>query len=146
MVHTVLVCKMVRTDPETGKDTFTITHFSSKTHSMISAEDVKNEYLVMKEKMLKSLANYQKLGSGWRLHSIEMLEIFITKFTPLEGKSYKPFPLSIAKKKAVINMENNNDQCFKWAVTRALNPVSIKSLKGSRKPLKPRLKNITGMT
>ena len=52
-----------------------------------------------------------------------MLEIFITKFSPLEGKSYKPFPLSIAKKKAVINMENNDDQCFKWAVTRALNPV-----------------------
>ena len=114
---------MVRTDPETEKDTFTIAHFSSKTHSMISAEDVENEYRVMKEKMLESLANYQKLGSGWRLHSIEMLEIFITRFTPLERKSYKLFPLPVANKKAAINMENNDDQCFKWAVTRALNPV-----------------------
>ena len=34
-VHTVLVCKMGRTNPETGKDTLTIAHFSSKTHSMI---------------------------------------------------------------------------------------------------------------
>ena len=122
-VHTVLVCKMVRTDPETGKDTFTIAHFSSKTHSMISEEDVKNEYTTMKEKMLESLAGYQKLESGWRLQSVEMLEIFITKFKPLNGKSYKPFPKFIAKKKAVINMENDDDQCFKWAVTRALNPV-----------------------
>ena len=111
-VHTVLVCKMVRTDPETGKDTFTIAHFSSKTHSMISEEDVKNEYLTMKEKMLENLAKYQKLGSGWRLQSVEMLEIFITKFRPLNGKSYKPFPKFIVKKKAVINMEND-DQCFK---------------------------------
>ena len=78
--HTVLVCKMVRTGPETGKNTFTIAHFSSKTHSMISEEDVKNEYLTMKEKMLESLAKYIKLGSGWRLQSVEMLEIFITKF------------------------------------------------------------------
>ena len=122
-VHTVLVCKMGRTNPEIGKDTLTIAHFSSKTHSMISEEDVKNEYPVMKEKMLESLAKYQKLGSGWRLLSVEMLEIFITKFKPLNGKSYKPFPKLIVKKKAVINMENDDDQCFKWAVTRALNPV-----------------------
>ena len=114
---------MVRTNPETEEDTFTIAHFSSKTHSMISEEDVKNEYSVMKEKMLESLAKYQNLGSGWRLHSIEMLEIFITKFKPLGGKSYKLFPNAIVKKKAVINMENDDDQCFKWAVTRALNPV-----------------------
>ena len=122
-VHTILVCKIVRADPETAKDTFTIAHFSSKTHSMISAEDVETEYPIMKEKLLESLANYQKLGSGWRLHSIEMLEIFITKFKPLGGKSYKPFPKTIVKTKAVINMENNDDQCFKWAVTRALHPV-----------------------
>ena len=122
-VHTVLVCKMVRTDPETGKNSFTIAHFSSKTHSMISEEDVNNEYPTMKEKMLESLAKYQKLGSSWRLQSVEMLEIFITKFKPLNGKSYKPFPKVIVKKKAVINMENDDDQCFKWAVTRALNPV-----------------------
>ena len=122
-VHTVLVCKMVRTNPETGKDTLTIAHFSSKTHSMISEEDVKNEYPIMKEKMLESLATYQRLGSGWRLQSVEMLEIFITKFKPLNGKSYKPFPKVIVMKKAVINMENDDNQCFKWAVTRALNPV-----------------------
>ena len=122
-VHTVLVCKMVRTNPETGKDTFTIAHFSSKTHSMISEEDVKNEYPTMKEKMLESLATYQRLGSGWRLQSVEMLEILITKFKPLNGKSYKPFPKVIVKKKAVINMENKDNQCGKWAVTRALNPV-----------------------
>ena len=131
-VHTVLVCKMVRTNPETGKDTFTIAHFSSKTHSLISEEDVKNEYSVMKEKMLESLAKYQNLGSGWRLHSIEMLEIFITKCKPLGGKSYKPFPETIVKKKAVINMKNNDDQCFKWAVTRALNPVERDSERSTK--------------
>ena len=77
----------------------------------------------MKGKMLESLATYQRLGSGWRLHSMEMLEIFITRFKPLNGKSYKPFPKVITKKKAVINMENNDDQCFKRAISRALNPV-----------------------
>ena len=122
-INTILTCKMVRTNPETGKDTFTISHFRSKMHRMISEEEIRSEYPVMKEKMLENLAKYQKLGSGWRLHSIETLEIFITKFKPLKGKSYKPFPSAITKKKAVINMENDDDQCLKWAITRALNPV-----------------------
>ncbi|CAB4006917.1 Hypothetical predicted protein, partial [Paramuricea clavata] len=29
------------------------------------------------------------------------------------------------KKKAIINMKNYDDECFKWAVTRALNPINI---------------------
>ena len=132
-VYTVLVCKMVRTNPETGINTFTITHFSSKTHSMINVEDVKNEYPSMKEKMLESFAKYQKLGSGWRLYSIEMLEIFITKFKPLNGKSYTSFPKLIVKKKAVINMKNDDNQCGKWAITRALNPVDRDSERITKK-------------
>ena len=98
----------------------------------------------MKEKMLENLAKYQRLGSGWRLHSIEMLEIFITKFKPLKGKSYKPFPKTIKNKKAVINMENDDDQCFKWAVTRALNPVK-RDAERITKILKTQAKIITGM-
>ena len=30
-------------------------------------------------------------------------------------------PKAIKNKRAVINMENEDNQCFKWAVTRALN-------------------------
>ena len=122
-VNTVLMRKMMRTDLVTGKDTITITHFRSNTHSIISEEDTTTEYPVMKEKMLESLAKFQRNGSGWSLHSVEDLEIFITKYKPLNGKSHKPLPKVIANKKAIINMENDDDQCFKWAVTRALNPI-----------------------
>ena len=29
----------------------------------------------------------------------------------------------LAAKKAIINLKNEDDECFKWAITRALNPV-----------------------
>ena len=122
-VNTVLVCKMVRSDPATGKKTITIAHFRSKTHNIVGEGDVAAEYDVMKGKMLESLAEFQRRGSGWQLHSVEKLEIFITKYTPLSGRSYKPLPKSIENKKAVINMNNDDNQCFKWSITRALNPV-----------------------
>ena len=125
-VNTVLVCKMVRSDPATGKKTFTIAHFKSKTHNIVGEGNFADEYVVMKEKMLESLAEFQMRGSGWQLHSVDKLEIFITKYTPLSGRSYKPLPKSIQNKKAVINMNNDDNQCFKWAITRSLNPVDIK--------------------
>ena len=86
-------------------------------------DNIRDEYSIIRERVLENFANFQRMGSGWRIHSIEGLEIFITKFNPVTGKSYTSFPKSITSKKAVINMENNDNQCFKWSVTRALHPV-----------------------
>ena len=68
------------------------------------------------------------------------LEINSFRYVPLRGRSYIPLPKELAVKKAIINMKNPDDQCFKWAVTRALNPVNRnaeridkKSAKTSRK-------------
>ena len=44
---------------------------------------------------------------------------------PLRGSTFLPLPSKISTKKAVINMKNNDDQCFKWSVVRALHPVDI---------------------
>ena len=45
------------------------------------------------------------------------------KYVPLSGSSYIPLPKFLAAKKAIINLKNEDDECFKWAITRALNPV-----------------------
>ena len=62
------------------------------------------------------------MGSGWRLHSIIRLELHTVRYNPLRGKSYIPLPKELANKKAIINMENDDNQCFLWCVLRALNP------------------------
>ena len=41
------------------------------------------------------------------------------------GSSYIPLPKFLAAKKAINNLNNEDDECFKWAITRALNPVKI---------------------
>ena len=101
---------------------------------------LRDTYEEMKGKMLESLTKFQKEGSGLQLHSIEGLDISIAKFKPLNGAGYSKLPPFIAKKKAIINMKNEkckegdkhcecekceeSKMCFKWAVTRALNPVN----------------------
>lgn len=42
---------------------------------------------------------------------------------PASGKSYIPLPNKLSNTKAIVNIMNNDNRCFKWAVTRALNPV-----------------------
>ena len=47
----------------------------------------------------------------------------MVKYERLGGSSYIPLPAFLAAKKAIISLKNENDECFKWAITRALNPV-----------------------
>ena len=39
------------------------------------------------------------------------------------ASSYIPLQKYLANKNAIINLKNNDDQCVKWAVTRAINPT-----------------------
>ena len=45
------------------------------------------------------------------------------KYLPLGSSSYIPLLKFLAAKKAIINLKNDDDECFKWAMARALNPV-----------------------
>jgi hypothetical protein len=114
---------MVRNDPKTGEEVSTVAHFRSKTHKLVGTDDTEEVHDIMKEKMLKSFSEYQKRGSGWRLRSVDLLEIHIGELQPLKGRGHKPLSESIKRKETIINMKNNDDECFKLAITRALNPV-----------------------
>ena len=45
------------------------------------------------------------------------LGLHTVKYEPLEGCSYIPLPDFLAAKRAIINLKNENDECFKWVVT-----------------------------
>ena len=55
------------------------------------------------------------------------------KYVPLGGSSYIPLPQFLAAKKAITNLKNEVDECFKWAITRALNPTEKNSERIDRK-------------
>ncbi|XP_075227278.1 uncharacterized protein LOC142327824 [Lycorma delicatula] len=59
---------------------------------------------------------FEGKGSGWTLVFIDGILIRINKYQPLRSTSYLPLPKEIYKRKAVINIKNNDDYCFKWAI------------------------------
>lgn len=44
----------------------------------------------------------------------------INKYQPLRASSFFKLPLQLMKKKACINVKNNDEFCFKWAIISAL--------------------------
>ena len=123
--YTTLKCVLVKIDRKTKDRIYTDFNGRSKTHTI--STQLGDTYEEMKGKMIESLSKFSKEGSGWQLYSIVGLDISIVKFNPLSGSGYSELPLFIRKKKAVINMKNEDNQCFKWAVTRALNPAKNNS-------------------
>ena len=119
----VLRCNMSKTDIATGETVLKLTYFKSFVEMVFQETDREELYQKCVDKMMESLAKFQIEGSGWFLHSIAGLDLHTVKYTPLKGSSFIKLPPHLAKKKAITNMKNEDDECFKWCVTRALNPV-----------------------
>jgi len=59
---------------------------------------------------------YTSKGSGFSFQHIDGMLLGIYTFTPMSGSSYLPLPASIDRKRATINPQNSDQQCFKWAI------------------------------
>ena len=123
-VKMVLCCKMKKTDIKTGKTIERDAYFHSDQEVNLESTDVDGLYDKMVDTMMERKANFQRHGSNWRFVSVLELEVHMVEYIPLKGSSWIELPEALKGKRAIINMKNEDDQeCFKWAVTRALNPV-----------------------
>ena len=119
----ILKCLMKIIDLKTGEETRVEAAFHSETTSNLSGTNEKKLLDIMIEEALENTAQFQRKGSNWRFAEVLKLELHFVDFVPLKGNFWIPLPEAISKKKAIINMNNEDDECFKLCVTRALNPV-----------------------
>ena len=76
-------------------------------------------------RLQNSVESFTSRGSGWNVSQIINLSLCIGVFRPLAGSSFIPTPAEIAKKQAVINIRNhNNNNCFQYSILAALHPAS----------------------
>ena len=98
--------------------------FHSKGLKLILMETDENEiYDEMVDEIEEEMQKAREaVGSGWRFERVIKLVLHTTKWEPLYGGSYIPLDPYLANKKALINMQNEDDKCFMWSVLRALYP------------------------
>jgi len=89
----------------------------------VKGSDTDDLYSEMSQVISGKITKFRRTGSNWYLISVVNLEVHMVDYKPLKGNSYIELPKALRGKRAIINMRNENDnECFKWAVTRALNP------------------------
>ena len=63
---------------------------------------------------------WSERGSGWILDKILEAFINVARYQPMRGGSYMPLPTKLKNKKAVLNIQNRDNQCLRWAIRAAL--------------------------
>lgn len=94
--------------------------YSTREHIL----DIYNEQC---DVIVKKMSEFQERDSGWTLIQIMHLEVNINQYKCIKGSNYIPLPRSILRKFACINVQNNDEYCFKWSLISALNPADLHS-------------------
>ena len=126
-VRLILNCEMTRKELFSESTQILNTFFHSETVENLEGTDESAVFDRSIQTIEERIQNFNQRGSNWRFERVLSLDVHFTDFQPLRGSTFLPLPSKISTKKAVINMKNNDDQCFKWSVVRALNPVEKNS-------------------
>ena len=118
-----LNCLMKRTDSD-GLTAIKKFAFHSIDNKIITESTDPHEiYQEMIDEIEEEIQKVENaVGSGWVFVEVEDLTLHIHKWNPLNAGSYIELPQFLKNKKALINMQNEDNKCFMWSVLRALNP------------------------
>ncbi|KAF2885890.1 hypothetical protein ILUMI_20282, partial [Ignelater luminosus] len=148
-IRTGVIINLKHTDPLTFlEDAFPMFKIRIqnilKNFPQIKVNTVFCEYV--QDDLIVQLEDFQEEESGWTLKSVVNLAININRYEPIRGSSYMPLPPEIVKKQAVINVKNNDDACFAWAVVSALHRAAKNSDRVSSYPHYSAVLNLDNIT
>ena len=83
---------------------------------------IKIEFDRFIERTKGEIEAWSERGPGWVLERIMAAYVNVARYKPLRGGTYLPLPANLAKKKAIINVKNRDNECFKWSLRAALFP------------------------
>ena len=81
---------------------------------------IKIEFDSFVETMKGEIVAWSARGSGWVLERIMVAYVNVARYQPLRGGTYLDLPQKLKNKKAIINVQNSDNECLKWALRAAL--------------------------
>ena len=96
-------------------------YFNSKTFLITNETDMKLSSQESQQQILNKIAQWISEGSGWIIQSINSHYINTVNYNPLKGSSYINLPQEL-KNKSLINLQNKDNECFRWCHIRHSNP------------------------
>ena len=101
-------------------------YFNSRAQIVINPNDFLPSLQLSQRQILNGIGVWLSEGSGWTVSSINEHYINIVVYEPMRGNSYIPLPVTLQNSaKGLINLQNKDDECFRWCHIRYLNPQMI---------------------
>ena len=98
-------------------------YFNSKTKILINENEINEVLQTSRQELIKAIGQWISEGSGWTIKSVDGHYINLTKYIPLKGSSYIELPTELRNSaKGLINLKNEDNECFRWCHIRYLNP------------------------
>ena len=99
-------------------------YFNSKPQTITNDEQINEALQLSKEQILNIIAQWISKSSGWTIESVNRHHLNIVQYQPMKGSSYIKLPQELRNSsKGLINMKNEDNECFRWCHIRYLNPV-----------------------
>ena len=98
-------------------------YFNSKSQIIINEFNINESVQSAEQLILNQISKWVSQGSGWVVEYINKHYLNIVQYQPMKGSSYIQLPQELRNSaKGLINMKNNDSQCFRWCHIRHLNP------------------------
>ena len=117
-----MMCQFHKMNGGDEEEVFTDYHFNTKNSVVDDATNLTDFFNVSMERLVELIESLQGKGSGWVFDEVSHFDILINVYKPLAGSSWIPLPKFLASKKAIINLKNDDQECFKWCVVEGMYP------------------------
>ena len=98
-------------------------YFNSTPQTIINQMEINEALQMSKQNILNQISQWISEGSGWTIRSVNSHYLNIVKYKPVNGSSYIQLPQELRNsKKGLINMKNEDNECFRWCHIRHINP------------------------
>ena len=106
-----------------NKTTIKTAHFNGRARTIINEKEIDEVLQTSRQELMKAIGQWISEGSGWTILSVDGHYINLTKYEPLNGTSYIELPTELRNSaKGLINLKNEDNECFRWCHIRYLNP------------------------
>ena len=114
-------------DSKTGKrvSIYNTAFFNGKAKTITKVDDIEPELNMSRQEILNVIDKWVSEGSGWVIDRIDSHYLNVTLYEPLNGSSYIELPTELRNpKKGLINIKNQDNECFRWCHIRMVNPTN----------------------
>ena len=106
-----------------GETVIKTAYFNSTVQTIINHTEINEALQMSKQNILNLISQWISEGSGWTIQSVDSPYLNIVKYKPMKGSSYIQLPHELRNSaKGLINMKNEDNECFRWCHIRHLNP------------------------